>query len=207
MIDRRLPFCLLVTLFLGACGLSQPYPNRATFVIEPGKTDRLSTPGSTTLCVQGVRIAKPYDTQLFVYKTGPSAFVSDYYAGFIAAPDKLLGAALSQWLNDSGAVKYAVVPGSMMAYSTVLEINVTSLYGDYSDPKKPRAVLELRAFLVNEDPASSRVLLQKLYQESEPLSAAEPARLVEGWNACCRRILTQLAQDIAQAAPASSTQP
>ena len=190
---------LLPVLILGGCGLSQPYPRRATFAIDAGKPEAISPPGAATVCIQAVRIVKPYDGQLFVYKTGPSEFTQDYYAGFIAAPEKLLSAQLAQWLNDSGAVKYAVGAGSLLAYNCILELNVTDFYADYSDPKKPRAILELHAFLMPEDPSNPRILLQKHYQESEPLPAAEPAQLIEGWNKSCRRILIQLAQDIAAA--------
>jgi ABC-type uncharacterized transport system auxiliary subunit len=185
---------------LSGCNVSQPFPDRATYALDPGKPEKSQTAGSLTLRVMPLRIAPPYDAQLFNYKLGGGGggrFTQDYYAGFITPPDRMLGAQLLDWLNDSGAVAYATPPGTSLDTVANLESHVTALYADHN---ANAAILEIRIFLIS-DPdglTPSRILFQKHYTEKEPLPAKTPDALVTSLNTAWRRILTNLATDLAK---------
>ncbi len=119
---------------LGAAGctsLTQPYPQKNLYTLSAGQPVQVGGPRRLTLRVQPVRIATPYNSRTFVYKSGPNAYTIDYYNGFLTDPDRLLTGELISWLETSGP--FAIVLGSSGAdYDLSLETNVTALYGDYS---------------------------------------------------------------------------
>ena len=197
---RRCPFltamCACACLCVASgCSVSQPFPDRAMYALEPGKPEKSMSVSALTLRVMPLRIAKPYDAQLFNYKIGPSQFTQDYYAGFIAPPDRLLGASLLDWLNDSGAVQYAVAAGSSLDCAANLESQVTAMYADHTDNA---AVLEMRVFVISEAAGVvlPRVLFQKTYSEKEPLPGRDSAAFVKALSAAWRRMLGNVANDL-----------
>jgi uncharacterized lipoprotein YmbA len=186
-------FCVSCLVF-ASCSVSQPFPDRAAFAPDPGKAEK-SGGGALTLRVMPLRVAKPYDAQLFNYKTGPSQFTQDYYAGFVAPPDRLLGAQLVDWLNDSGTVQYAAPAGTTLDCAANLEAQVNALYADHV---ANAAVIEMRVFVVSDPagPNSAHILFQKVYEEKEPLAGRSPSAFITALNVAWRRTLTQLSADL-----------
>jgi|GEM_PF-2927060 len=226
-IARHYLVALLLTTLAG-CGLSQRPPERAFFAIDPGHPATVATtapatsiaPSDLTLRVLAARVAKPYDSQSFVYKLAPNQFQSDYYNGFIAPPDRMLAGALIEWLNHSGAVKYAVGSASSLDTRYSLELTVPALYADYTNPKSPKAIIEIRAFLFHEGSSGTQILLQNLYQESEPIEAPPagassggvvngsaaaanntPANIAAAYSRAYQKILTRLTDDLQKLTP------
>jgi cholesterol transport system auxiliary component len=195
---------LVILLSVSGCGLTQPYPQRNLYIISSGEP---ATPAGdrtpSVLRIRPVRVAKPYDEKTFVYKTGESVFTVDYYNGFLADPSALLTGELAGWLSASGP--FASVLGSTGAdYDLTLEINVTALYGDYSEKASPKAVIEARFVLVREEKAAYKVVFEKMYRETEPLAGVQPDQLVRGFGQAYRRMLEELTTDLRTvAAPAS----
>lgn len=207
---------LAAALLLGGCGsFNRPYPNKALFALDPGPPPHVATAWSTgptagdalpasvrapTLQVRSVRIAEPFDTTTFVYKVGTSRFTTDYYSGFISEPGPLLTVQLLRWLTASGEFSAVIADGSTADHRMTLESRVTALYGDYTIKGSPQAVLELQTWVIDDAPSFSRVVFEKTYQETEPLSANTPEQLVRGWETAYRRILTRFLADL-RAAP------
>jgi ABC-type uncharacterized transport system auxiliary subunit len=193
-------------LALGTCNaLTQPYPDRATYAIDPGQPEKVATSaGALALRVMPTRVAKPYDSQLFNYKIGATKFTQDYYNGFVAPPDRLLGPQLVEWLNDSGAVKYAQPAGTTLDCNANLETQVSALYADRTTKQ---AILELRAFVIADRLGPTEVLMQKVYRESEPLGNESAEELVKAWGVAYGKILKQLAADVAGISVAPATMP
>ena len=185
---------------LSGCNVSKPAPDQNLFVIETGHPAAATTAPATapalTLRILPVRIARPFDSQTFQYKVGPDQYRIDYYNGFVAPPSRLLGGQLAAWLHDSGTVKYAVTTGSSLDCKYSLESNVTSLYGDYTKPAAPKAVIEMDVFLVAEEPAGTRLIMQKAYHRDEPAGDGKPAALAAAFGRAYRAVLTQLSADL-----------
>jgi len=205
---------------ISCSALSQPSPDKAFFAIDPGEptpavaplpvapavtapetsTAKTSTtmPAGAVLQVRRLRVASPYDGKEFVYRTKTNEYRTDYYNGFIAAPDQSLTAALIAWISRTGGTRFASVVdvASSIPPRYVLEGNVTSLYGDYADKASPKAVMAIKIFLFDDSDASGRVILQKQYNASAPIDPGSAESLVKGWGNAYRQILEQLTADL-----------
>src|SRR2546430_9364078 len=123
---------LLCCLILGCGSLSKPYPEKNLHVLSVGEPPTaVQSQAAGVLRIEAMRIAKPFDATTFVYKVGRSEFTTDYYAGFLSTPDRILGAELDSWLAHSGLYSSVITGNSSANYRWVLESNILSLYGDY----------------------------------------------------------------------------
>jgi uncharacterized lipoprotein YmbA len=191
-------------LALGAAAscssISRPYPEKSFFAVDAGPTPAAAkAPGEGALRVRRLRVARPYDGLTFVYKTGASEFRTDYYNGFIAAPEALLTSETIRWLAAAGPFASVVDVASSAPSRYALEGNVTALCGDLTDPKAPKAILEVRFFLLDESGAEAAVKFQKAYAVSAPAAGDKPAELAAAWGQALRQILSALAADLAKA--------
>ena len=198
-----------------SCGtLSQPAPQKAFFAITPGEpspavapmsaTSKASTtmPGGAVLRVRRLRVASPYDGQAFVYQIRNDEFETDYYNGFIAAPDQLLTGSLIAWVSRAATFKSVVDVSTGILARYVLEGNVTSLYGDYIDKAAPKAVMSIRIFLLDDRDADLRMIFQKEYNATAPIEMGSAQSLVKGLSKAFRQILEQMTADLDERAAA-----
>jgi len=188
---------LLLLVFLSGCvSLEKSYPDRRYFALElaPGKT-----PNSTSdriLSVASLRISPRYADRSFVYRTSTAAYEADFYNQFLTAPDSMIAEELRKGLAASELFKYVVGPANPLQPNYVLEGSINALYGDFRDPNRPVAVLEIEVFLYNQDPAAAGVSLQKRYEKSVPLSEKSPEALVKGWDQALADIVAVLVADL-----------
>jgi uncharacterized lipoprotein YmbA len=192
-------------LLAASCGsLTQPSPEKASFAIDPGnppptmgsrQTSTAPAMGNV-LRVRRLKVASPYNNMGFVYRSGHGEFHTDYYNGFIAAPDQLLTGALVKWLAQAGPFDSVVDTASGVDARYVLEGHVTALYGDYTDKAAPKAVIAMRVFLFDDSAANLSIVFQKVYEATSPIAAGNAASLVKGWDDAYRRILEQIAIDL-----------
>jgi len=188
---------LLLLVFLSGCvSLEKSYPDRRYFALElaPGKT-----PNSTSdriLSVASLRISPRYADRRFVYRTSTAAYEADFYNQFLTAPDSMIAEELRKGLAASELFKYVVGPANPLQPHYVLEGSINALYGDFRDPNRPVAVLEIEVFLYNQDPAAAGVSLQKRYEKSVPLSEKSPEALVKGWDQALADIVAALVADL-----------
>ena len=94
------------------------------------------------LRVRALRVSPPYDSLLFVYRTGPSQFDTDYYNNFIAPPASLLTGDLIDWLSRSAPMIVSDTSSDLQP-NAVLEGNITRLYID-SSSSPAKAVIAAR---------------------------------------------------------------
>ena len=180
--------------------MNRPYPEKGFFAIDAGPAlAAAKASGEGALRVRRLRVARPYDGMTFVYKTGASEFRTDYYNGFIAAPEALLTSETIRWLSTAGPFASVVDGASSASNRYVLDGNVTVLCGDLTDSKAPKAVLEVRFFLLDDSGAEAAVKFQKAYAASVPAVGIKPADLVDAWGQAMRQILSALAADLAKA--------
>jgi len=157
-------------------------------------------PGHGVLEVRKLRIASPYDGQALVYRTKGDQFRSDYYNGFIAAPDQLLTGTLVAWLSRAGLFESVINSASDIPAKYVLEGNVTALYGDYTNKTAPIAIIAVTVFLIDDGNAQSRILFQREYHATAPIGSGSADSLVKGWGTAFRQILERISADLADPA-------
>jgi uncharacterized lipoprotein YmbA len=183
--------------------MSQPFPDKDFFALEPGRPQSpAAQPIAEVLRVRGLRVSEPFDGVMFVYKTGPAKYKTDYYNGFIASPEQLLSSELVRWLSESHAF-IAVLDSAGEGNSRyLLDGVVTELYGDYTNPVSPKAVMAAKFLLLDDSGASTLVISQKTYRKEAPLEAKTPTALAAGLGAAFRQILIDLTADFGQVPPA-----
>lgn len=198
--SKTLISAALLALLVAAAGcgniLSKPYPEKTRYafaVVMPAETRPAGT--LPPLRIATIRANPPYDGLSLVYKTGDSTFSADYYNTFVALPDRLLSGEVETYLSRCGVFS-TVSSSAMTTYRYVLEGDVVQLYGDFTSKSAPTAVISMRFFLIDDENAAAKVLLQKTYSRSEPITAATPEALLLGWNRGLGMILGQLAGDI-----------
>jgi ABC-type uncharacterized transport system auxiliary subunit len=200
---RAAALALLAALPLGAgCrGLfGRERPAQQRFLLEAERPDaQPAPPGAPELEVRPFTTSSHLHGRRFVYRLGPDTLDFDYYHEFWAEPGRLVTEAVIRWLARAGLFAFVAEAGRGGPGGFVLDGELTELYGDYRDPRAPRAVLRLRCALLDEAGGSSRVVLYREYEAARPVAAASREALVAGWNEALREILAALEQDLAAA--------
>ena len=195
---------IVAALLCASCaGLKTPYPDKAYFAIEPGtptpQPDRVAPTSAPSdmpvILIRHLTVASPYDEPLFVYKTGPAKFETDYYNAFIAEPASLLTDALVKWLSTEQPLGSILPGGSGARHDLSLEGNITALYADLQKKDAPRAVIEARFLLIDERKRDS-VVFEKAYSASVPADSAAPASLAAALGRAYRQLLQSLNDDL-----------
>ena len=195
---RNVPCLLLALLPVLASGCSsQPFPNKALFVIDPGQPPKVYPQVcAATIQVQRVRVASPSDAQTFLYRREGSRYETDYYNGFIAPPERLLTGTLIDWASRTGLFGAVVDSGSGLTHRYVLEGMVSAMYGDYSDPKAAKAVVTVQFFLIDDKALDARIVFNKTYKATPPIAGPAPDAMATAVSGAYRSILTSLTEDL-----------
>ena len=191
---------LLLATSMGpaACGLSKPYPAKQLYAIDVGTPQPVTAPlPGMTLRVLRARVSDPFSSREFQYLIAPNQFQQDYYANFVADPDRLLTSEIIEWMSAAGLYATVVDASSPVKADRSLQCVVTQLYGDMSDPAvSARAVVEARFFLLDETDVDAKVLFSKDYRQAEPVTGTGADKLTQAWGRAMRKILEQLTTDL-----------
>jgi cholesterol transport system auxiliary component len=186
---------IVFSILLTGCGRmsysKRTYILDATRQPEPGEAE-----SHATLDVRRFTIDSAYAGKGFVYRRGEHEYESDFYNQFLISPAVMVSEKTRHWLCRSGICGRVLVPGSRIESTHTLEANITALYADVRDKSSPLAVMELRAFLIANNPAVESVLLGKTYRASCPLQSNTPEAFVEALDKCLAEILTNLEKDL-----------
>lgn len=83
-------------------------------------------------------------------------------------------------LRNSGVFATVIEPGSAVKPNTVLEINVSQLYGDFRQKDHPQAVLTMRfVFLDVSNSKKATALFEKEYTRQLPMKENSASALIE----------------------------
>ena len=185
---------LLIALGAGGC-LSKPALRTQLFAFQSPPPVAASSMGGV-LMLRSVTVSPVFDNNSFIYRTGPETYEIDPYASFMAAPGQAIGIAVRARLLASGHFRSVVEPGSLVPANLLMEVHVSELYGDFSQPGKGAAVLGLRITLVRVDNAGNRrPLLQKDYSRQIALKKNTAADVMAGWNEALNEIVTEFTDD------------
>jgi hypothetical protein len=189
--------CLLLFLTLVGCTtLNKNYPQRNYYIFNVSTQQRnLSPVSGPVLEVPRFVISPSFAGTEFVYRIGDLSYKSDFYNQFLKPPASLITGEARKWLSEAGSFKYVVNP-TYGQPNYVLDGNVNELYGDYREHDTPKAVLGIQFFLIDEAPASPKIIFQNNYQREVAISSKSPGELVKGWNEALQQILTALDEDL-----------
>ncbi len=187
-----------IVLALGACSLSRPAVQPATYYLSVTRdAPAVSALQPVALRVRPLRAAPMYERRDFIYRVDGERVVSDFYSVFAESPDAMITAALTSWLKDARVFKAVIEPGVAVDAPYTLEGTIVALYGDFRDPAKPEAVLGIQFYLMRSGPGGREIVLDRALEERVPFSARTPEALVHGYDDALGRILSALERELA----------
>ena len=197
----RIVGVLTVGLLMSAvtfCGcLSRPSLERQTFAFSAPDLPATNDPASGRVFgIKTLRISPPFDGRSLIFRTGDFSYERDPYAEFLGLPSDGLTAAISEMLRVNGCNVAAGKLDGVIKPDTLLEINVSQLYGDIRKRGSPCAIVALQVVFVratNGLPAN--VVLQQSYSRRIPMRSATAAALMDGWNQALTGIFADVAAE------------
>lgn len=171
---------------------------REEFSFTVDEPDRTPPRQGPVLTVRLFESAPAFENQEFIYRLSALRWQTDYYHVFAQPPATLLTFQVRRWMVHSGLFRSVAIPGLGPAEAWQLQGFVTQLYGDFSNPDLPEAVLHLRCALLAPG-AAMEAVFTKTYRQHVPLRVNTPEGLVEAWNQALQGILSELTADVARA--------
>ncbi len=89
-------------------------------------------------------------------------------------------------------------PSSQYIPKYTIEGNIVELYGDYRNESAASAVLRIQLFVLrtSDDGSNPDILMNKTYASQQPIGAASPNALMNGWNRALEEILGEFLTDL-----------
>ena len=184
-------------LMLGGCAFfgSVDPPESYTLEVERIQERPSAEARERVLEVAPFRVTSRYQGQAFVYQGTHAQPWTDQRQQFLAPPQWLITEQASRYLRNSGLFGAVVEGESRLHVTHLLEGAVTALYGNFSNPADPRAVLEIQFFLI--DPRdSAKVMFQTGFRTEAEIAEAMPQALVKGWESGLELMLQSLENDL-----------
>ena len=182
-------------MVLSGCG-PKPYNKRYYVLDVKRKAEAARSSNEVILDVHRFTIDSAFDSKGLVYRKGEFEYESDFYNEFLISPSAMVTEKTRTWLSQSGLFARVLDKGSYVGSTHTLEGNITALYGDLRSKSSPRAVMELRVFLIEDKAPKESIILGKTYSTSSGLESEGAEGLVEAFDRCLEKILTDLEKDL-----------
>jgi cholesterol transport system auxiliary component len=152
--------------------------------------------------VRRFTIDPAFSAKGLTYRKSEFEYESDFYNEYLIAPDAMVTEKVRNWLSASGLSRRVLDPGSYVDPTYVLEGNVVGLYGDFRDKSSPKAIMEIRVFLLDmKTAADPAIVFGKTYNSSAALESEGAGGLVSALDRCLVEILTDLEEDLVEYLP------
>ena len=206
MIHRTLPcffvsFVVLLSMLLG-CGQRQAYNKHYYFLNAIREGQPVTRQKDVILEVRNFTIDSAFDGKGLIYRTGEMKYETDFYNEFLVSPRSMITEKTRNWLATSRLSQRVLDPGSQINPTHMIEGNITALYGDFRDKTSPKAILEIRIFLletkVGEEPVS---VFGETYKSSIALETNDAESMVNALDKCFGEILANLEEDLSEKLP------
>jgi cholesterol transport system auxiliary component len=198
---RRITKIFVAFMLACICGLtgclSRSALNKQTFAFSTftiAATNILVS--NRVLGIRNLQIAAPFEGRSFVYRTGEFSYVRDPYAEFLEPPAEELIAPVRGWLRGNEDFSTVVEAASALKPDTLVEVNVSQLFGDFHQPERPAAILTMRfVFFDATNGVPGKAIFQQEYSRNIPLSIPTATMLMDGWERALSEILAQVSSD------------
>ena len=188
---------LLVFILLGCFNVQRSYPGKRFFGLSTSRgADPSASRSDAILRIRKFHVSPRYEGKGFVYRRSDLSYEMDFYNEFLISPGAMIAEEVSKWLTASGLFQYVITSSGLIEPAFYLEGAISALYGDYTELKTPRAILEIRFFLVRDDADRPKVVFGKTYREEAHIDKISPEALTEGWNRSLEHILTRFEMDL-----------
>jgi cholesterol transport system auxiliary component len=188
----------LFILMLGGCAFFGGVEPSESYTLEVERVQEQPSAEARerVLEVTPFRITSRYQGQAFVYQGTDARYWTDKRQQFLSPPQWLVTEQTSRYLRHSGLFGAVVEGESRLRVTHLLEGAVTALYGDFSNPADPRAVLEIQFFLIDPRDDTAKVVLQTGFRTEAEIAEAMPQALVRGWESGLESMLNSFESDL-----------
>jgi len=188
-------------LALTACStvLEQPATEKRLYLVAAERGAPLAPPTrGPVLAVQPFTVSPAYEGQGLVLRRPAAAIESDFYHQFFIPPAAMVETAAAGWLRHSGLFLKVGPATSELPPGLLVSGNLAALYGDFTTPGQPKAVLELQLLLLDARPGANPAILARSDERRElPLALASSSNgdavsdaLVRAWSEALGQILS-----------------
>jgi ABC-type uncharacterized transport system auxiliary subunit len=174
---------LLATL--AGCQFNRPQPNVTYHTFRSEMPEHRATApagdrsNTRNLRISRARIAPPYGSRAFQYRTGAAVFTPTYYDLWAGDPGELLADKLARQLEQQNVWSVVFDDATPALGLDTLDVRCRELYADVTDRASPSAVITIRIALL--DPQGV-VKMTAEFTHSEKVQSNSPAAMVEGWS-------------------------
>ncbi len=184
-----------LNIALSALDTPMSYQHRSDPVLPAQNlSDADMTGKGATLLVKELLISPAFDSHAFVYRVSKDTYRTDFYNEFITYPARLITDEFTENLCGTALFAYPLTH-QKQTIQYRLSGKITKLYGDFQSPETPKAVLEIRLTLEQNQKNKFAAVLNKTYYFDKPVAAAGPAKLVDGWKKGLESILARFIAD------------
>jgi len=173
------------------------YPEKKYYLLE---TIQRPVPAKVTprevLRIAKFRMSPAFTGKGFIYKKNKITYDTDFYNEFLVSPDIMLAEIVRKWFDSTGLFMRVTSSPGHFKEKFILEGAVTAMYGDYSDKKRPLAVLNIQFFLIEDTGLSYKMILRKNYTKKIILDTHKTSSLVTGWNQLMTDMLSDFQSDL-----------
>jgi cholesterol transport system auxiliary component len=202
---RRSARGLALVAALLACACASKLPRTPqTFTIDPPAPRPVPAATATrVISLRRVEAAATYAGSELVYRVSEHGIERDPYASLAAPPAFILTSAIRGYLRDTDFIRDVVAPGEGPPIDAEIEPALTELFGDFSNPAEPAAVLSLhfRVLARAAGSATTREVLLKNYTRRIPLSQRTAVAVVAAWNRALGEIMGEFLPDLKAVLP------
>ncbi len=193
------PVCsalLVSSAALSGCGQSVA-GSRTYYVLDaPRQGAPASFHSDGTLRVRRFEVDQAFASKQLVYRVEASRYEPDYYNQYLVPPGNMIMEKTRDWLADSGLFRRVYSAFSPLESTYVLEANVIDLYADFAKGSTPRAVMQIRFFLLAGPEANEAVPLSQTYRAESPIAARTADAVVAALGKDLADILARLEADL-----------
>lgn len=202
----KIKFKLLIGLTLiliaavslcGCVSLKKKYPDKNYFILDISRGASETAPvEAPILKIRKFRISPKYEGRNLVYRLDELRYDSDFYNEFFANPDVLITEEIRDWLGATGLFSHVTDLSNYVEPEYILEGAVTAMFGDFTNPEKPKAVLEFKVVLINSLSSETDIIFKKDYRSEAPIADNRPESVIVGLDQALTDIMTALETDL-----------
>ncbi len=186
------------TIVIAGCG-AKSYEKQCYLLDARRAPSTVASDNQNIVEVRRFTVDPAFSTKGLTYRKGEFEYESDFYNEFLIAPGAMVTEKVRNWLSASGLSRRVLDPGSYVDPTYVLEGNVVGLYGDFRAKSSPKALMEVRVFLLEmKTGAEPAIVFGKTYKSSIAFESEGPDALVRALDRCLVDILTDLEKNLAE---------
>ncbi len=186
--------CLLA--LTGCVKLWQESIDIKTYMVE---TSRAAPPLDAALApklwIDSVNVLPPFNVRNLILKKSDVEYTTSYYSELLLSPSENFRNELFAWLSASGIFEEV----SLVDRAGRSHALVTTVMEFHGDTVEKKAVLRIKATLLDELSRGDRVLLSKDYERRVEIADTSAEALIRAYNTALAEILAALEADVVRA--------